>query len=50
MVRRFNGLGTICCSLTGVSVPETDEQAIAITSGSSKDQRRDLRVGLQKHQ
>jgi hypothetical protein len=49
MARRVNGLDTLCCSLPGVSMPDTDEQAIAIASGSSKDYRWGARVGLQQH-
>jgi hypothetical protein len=49
MAQRINGLDTMCCSLLGVSMPDTDEQAIAITSDSSKEHRRDVWVGRQLH-
>ena len=40
---RFNSLDTTTFSLTGEYVPETDEQAIWITRGHSKDHRPDLK-------
>jgi transposase len=41
--RRFNHLDTSTFSLTGAYLPDTDEQAIAITHGHSKDHRPDLK-------
>ncbi len=40
---RFNCLDTTSFSLTGTYVPESDEQAITITHGYSKDHRPDLK-------
>src|SRR5215470_14513664 len=41
--QRFNHLDTTSFSLTGDYVPESDQQAIAITHGYSKDHRPDLK-------
>src|SRR5918997_3145511 len=41
--QRFNHLDTTSFSLTGNYVPESDQQAIAITHGYSKDHRPDLK-------
>ncbi len=43
---RFNHLDTTSFSLTGEYVPETDEQAITITHGYSKDHRPDLKQAV----
>lgn len=43
---RFNCLDTTSFSLTGDYVPETDEQAIVITHGYSKDHRPDLKQAV----
>jgi transposase len=43
---RFNHLDTTSFSLTGDSVPDSDEHAIAITHGSSKDHRPDLKQAV----
>jgi len=43
---RFNSLDTTTFSLTGEYVPETDEQAIRITRGHSKDHRPDLKQAV----
>lgn len=43
---RFNSLDTTTFSLTGEYVPETDEQAILITRGHSKDHRPDLKQAV----
>jgi transposase len=43
VARTFNGLDPTRFSLTGAYGPETDPQAIAITHGSSKDHRPDLK-------
>jgi transposase len=43
---RFTHLDTPSFSLTGDSVPDSDEHAIAITHGSSKDHRPDLKQAL----
>jgi transposase len=43
---RFNHLDTTSFSLTGDYVPESDEHAIAITHGSSKDHRPDLKQAV----
>lgn len=40
---KFNCLDTTRFSLTGADVPETDTQAMAITHGSSKDHRPDVK-------
>src|SRR4029450_5101180 len=46
--RRFNHLDTTSFSLTGEYVPDSDEHAIMITHGYSKDHRPDLKqVGLE---
>ena len=42
MARKCTGLDTPSVSLTGADVPETDTQAMAITSGYAKDHRPDL--------
>jgi transposase len=44
--QRFNHLDTTSFSLTGDYVPESDEQAIAITYGYSKDHRPDLKQAV----
>jgi transposase len=44
--QRFNHLDTTSFSLTGDYVPESDQQAIAITHGYSKDQRPDLKQAV----
>jgi transposase len=44
--QRFNHLDTTSFSLTGDYVPESDEQAIAITHGYSKDHRPDLKQAV----
>jgi transposase len=41
--QRFNHLDTTTISLTGDYVPESDQQAISITHGYSKDHRPDLK-------
>jgi transposase len=43
---RFNHLDTTSFSLTGDSVPNSDEHAIAMTHGSSKDHRPDLQQAV----
>ncbi|MBW1758946.1 MAG: IS1634 family transposase [Deltaproteobacteria bacterium] len=43
---RFNDLDTTSFSLTGDYVPDTDEQAIHITHGYSKDHRADLKQAV----
>ena len=43
---RFNHLDTTSFSLTGEYVPDTDEQAIVITHGYSKDHRPDLKQAI----
>ncbi|ETX00983.1 MAG: transposase [Candidatus Entotheonella factor] len=43
---RFNHLDTTSFSLTGDYVPESDQQAIAITHGYSKDHRPDLKQAV----
>jgi len=43
---RFHSLDTTTFSLTGEYVPETDEQAISITHGYSKDHRSDLKQAV----
>jgi transposase len=44
--QRFNHLDTTSFSLTGEYVPESDEHAIAITHGYSKDHRPDLKQAV----
>jgi transposase len=44
--QRFNHLDTTSFSLTGDYVPESDEQAIIITHGYSKDHRPDLKQAV----
>ena len=44
--RRFNHLDTTSFSLSGDDVPDSDEQAITITHGSSKDHRPDLKQAV----
>jgi transposase len=44
--RRFNHLDTSTFSLTGEYLPDTDEQAIEITHGHSKDHRPDLKQAV----
>ena len=43
---RFNHLDTTSFSLTGEYVPDTDEQAMVITHGYSKDHRPDLKQAV----
>ena len=43
---KFNCLDTTSFSLTGAYVPETDTQAIAITHGSAKDHRPDVKQAV----
>jgi len=43
---RFNHLDTTSFSLTGDSVPESDEHAMAITHGYAKDHRPDLKQAV----
>jgi transposase len=43
---RFHHLDTTSFSLTGAYVPDTDEQAIVITHGYSKDHRPDLKQAI----
>ena len=43
---RFNHLDTTSFSLTGAYVPDTDEHAIVITHGYSKDHRPDLKQAV----
>src|SRR2546425_10769458 len=46
--QRFNHLDTTSFSLTGAYIPDSDEHAIAITHGYSKDHRPDLKqAGLE---
>jgi transposase len=44
--QRFNHLDTTSFALTGEYVPESDQQAIAITHGYSKDHRPDLKQAV----
>ena len=44
--QRFNHLDTTSFSLTGAYVPESDQQAITITHGYSKDHRPDLKQAV----
>jgi len=44
--QRFNHLDTTSFALTGNYVPESDQQAIAITHGYSKDHRPDLKQAV----
>jgi transposase len=44
--QRFSHLDTTSFSLTGAYVPESDQQAIAITHGYSKDHRPDLKQAV----
>src|SRR5712691_7262272 len=44
--QRFHHLDTTSFALTGAYVPESDEHAIAITHGSSKDHRPDLKQAV----
>jgi len=44
--QRFNHLDTTSFSLTGDYIPESDQQAIAITYGYSKDHRPDLKQAV----
>jgi transposase len=44
--RRFNHLDTTSFSLSGAYVPDSDEQAITITHGYSKDHRPDLKQAV----
>jgi hypothetical protein len=43
---RVNHLDTTSVSLTGASVPDTDEQAMVITHGDAKDHRPDLKQAI----
>jgi len=43
---RFNCLDTSSFSLTGEYIPESDEQAILVTHGYSKDHRPDLKQAV----
>jgi transposase len=43
---RFNHLDTTSVSLTGTSVPDTDEQAMVLTHGDSKDHRPDVKQAV----
>jgi transposase len=43
---RFNHLDTTSFALTGAYVPESDEQAITLTHGHSKDHRPDLKQAV----
>jgi transposase len=44
--RRFNHLDTTSFALTGAYMPDSDEQAITITYGHSKDHRPDLKQAV----
>ncbi len=44
--QRFNHLDTTSFALSGAYIPESDEQAIAITHGYSKDHRPDLKQAV----
>jgi len=44
--QRFNHLDTTSFSLTGDSVPDSDEHAIVITQGHSKDYRPDVKQAV----
>ena len=44
--QRFNHLDTTSFSLTGAYIPDSDEHAIAITHGYSKDHRPDLKQAV----
>jgi transposase len=44
--QRFNHLDTTSFSLTGAYIPDSDEHAIAITHGYSKDHRPDLKQAI----
>jgi transposase len=46
IAQRFNHLDTTSFSLTGDYVPESDQQAITITHGYSKDHRPDLKQAV----
>jgi transposase len=46
MAPRFNHLDTTSLSLTGASMPDSDAHAIAMTYGSSKDHRPDLKQAV----
>jgi transposase len=46
IAQRFSHLDTTSFSLTGEYVPESDQQAIAITHGYSKDHRPDLKQAV----
>ena len=46
IVQRFNHLDTTSFSLTGAYIPDSDEHAIAITYGYSKDHRPDLKQAV----
>jgi len=44
--QRFNHLDTTSFSLTGEYIPDSDEHAIAMTHGYSKDHRSDLKQAI----
>ncbi len=44
--QRFNHLDTTSVSLTGESIPDSDEHAIAMTHGYAKDHRPDLKQAV----
>jgi transposase len=44
--RRFHHLDTTSCSLSGDDVPDSDEHAMTITHGYSKDQRPDVKQAV----
>src|SRR5229473_4765962 len=46
IAQRFNHLDTTSFSLTGAYIPDSDEHAIAITHGYSKDHRPDLKQAV----
>jgi transposase len=46
IAQRFNHLDTTSFSLTGASMPDSDAHAIAMTYGSSKDHRPDLKQAV----
>lgn len=46
IAQRFNHLDTTSFSLTGEYIPDSDEHAIAITHGYSKDHRPDLKQAV----
>jgi transposase len=46
IAQRFNHLDTTSVSLTGDSIPDSDEHAIAMTHGYAKDHRPDLKQAV----